>query len=302
MPFSGGEFDILPFVGTNKTGAYKFNAPLGVIPFLTLSAIAIPVDYSDQTISAKLTAATISYQLKLARIGDISGQLKIQAFLITTDGDITATSSKLGDELVYDLSKTQEVFDRDVVLSSEQLTAINEKQLKIAFKVSGSLRVLTAGEVGLSYELQKLSLKNIKLAIDEKLPNKNGEIADFSDADKITPQVVGLRLDYLLELIHNGDFAGKVSVQIFLAPVDETDVFQEKYKFGSAQDIDLSKNAQDIKANASINQLQLAAARKDQKLKYAMQIIGDVGINKGGKIRFDYKIKKLDLTAYFTIL
>lgn len=305
LPFTGTEFNVLPFVASNTTGAYKFNSPVATpieIPFPTLPPIAIPVDYSDQTISVKLTAATISYKLKLAKIGDISGQLRVQAYLTTTDGDISAASSKLGAEIVYDLSKTQEVFVRDVVLSPEQLTAINEKQLKIAFKVAGSLKVITAGDVGVSYELQALSIKNIKLAIDEKLPNKDGEIADFSDADKIPPQVVGLKLDYGIRLEHNGDFAGKVNVQLYLAPVDENDIYQDKYKFGSGQEIDLSKNDQLISGNAAVNQLQLAAARKDQKLKYGLRINGDVGINKGGKIKFDYTIKKLDLTAFFTIL
>ncbi len=303
LPFTTGEYDLLSFVGANKSGEYKVNVPIkGKIP-LSLPIVAIPVDFTDQEISVELTAATIKYQILLRSIGDLRGNISVQAYLTDENTDLESADSKLGEQIIFDLSKDEQVFTREVVLTAKQLKGINERKLKIGFKVSGNMEVVRSGVVGVAYELQTLGLKDMKFAFDEKMPDADGEIADFSDAEPIPPQVVGLRLDYTLGLNHDGDFSGITTAQVYVAPIDETDIFQEKYIFGNAKDIDMSKNEQDISGSASVNSIQLNAARKDQKLRVGLRLIGkDVAINKGGNITFEYELKKADLTAYFTIL
>ena len=178
LPFTTGEYDLLSFVGANKSGEYKVNVPIkGKIP-LSLPIVAIPVDFTDQEISVELTAATIKYQILLRSIGDLRGNISVQAYLTDENTDLESADSKLGEQIIFDLSKDEQVFTREVVLTAKQLKGINERKLKIGFKVSGNMEVVRSGVVGVAYELQTLGLKDMKFAFDEKMPDADGEIAD----------------------------------------------------------------------------------------------------------------------------
>ena len=298
--------DLKPQLGGAATGGFSQNSPVGgiTLPPIDLvlpSAAGQTLDFRDQTLPAELTAATLSYRVVLAN-RNLTGTLQVQPYLAPVGADDAAQEGyALGPAQPYTLGGAAAMLSADVELNEAQLAGINAKQLRLALRLSGSVSVVTAGEVSVTYTFQTLSLTifGVTAQLDELLPNADGTVLDFSDED-ISGRIVDAALVYDLTLTSSAALDGSLTAQVYLAPPGEDSLWQAKYAFGEPEQLELAQPEIPVTGRASLNDVQKPVLDQ-QVLRLGVRVVGTATVPLQGAIAVEYRFNNLTLEGGFAL-
>ncbi len=307
-----GRVDLLPYLGEFGEGGFTLpglGLPLpGVtvpVPrFVLPSAAGYAVDFSDQALPARFEEVTIDYRLGLMHNGALDGQLELQVYLAPLGTDSTDQEAyALGEPLVYDLSEATTVLSASILLNPAQLQAINERRLRLALALQGSVSFSVAQDITLTYRFEALELTvgGITATVDEVLPDAAGVTLDFSDEEVPGPgRIVGLGLDYGLTVSHGSVLGGSITAQVYVAPPGADELWQEKYAFGAPKTIDLAQNDIGLAENASLRGEQLEILPL-QRLRVGVRVTGTPALPLGEEVRLSYRFTRLLLRLHYAL-
>lgn len=296
--------DLLPRLGDAVTGGFNLPSPVGGITLPV--ALVLPssagqaLDFRDQTLPVKLTAATLSYTIVLTS-SNLSGTLQIQPYLAPTGTDAAAQEAyALGSAQTYTLG-TNAVLRADVQLNEAQLEGINAQQLRLALGLSGEAGVVTAGEVSVTYIFQSLSLTvfGVTAELDELLPSPDGTLLDFSD-EGITGRILDASLVYDLTLTRSADLAGDLTAQVYLAPPGEESLWQPKYAFGEPERLELGQSEIPVSGRAELSDAQKSVL-DTQTLRLGVRVRGTATVPLEGAIDIHYRFNSLRLELAYAL-
>ncbi len=296
--------DLLPRLGGARTGGFNQPSPVGGITlpvdFVVPSDAGQTLDFSDQTLPAELETAALSYGLTLMS-KNLTGTLQIQPYLAPVGSDAAAQEAyALGEPQEYRLG-TEGALNADVELNEAQLSGINAKQLRLALRLSGTVGVVTAGEVSVTYTFQTLSLTvfGVTAQLDELLPSPEGTLLDFSDED-ISGRIVDAALVYDLTLTSNAVLDGDLSAQVYLAPPGEDSLWQAKYAFGEPEALELAQAEIPITGRADLNNDQRPVL-DTQILRLGVRVVGTATVPLQGAITAHYRFNSLTLEVAYAL-
>ena len=314
-----GEVSLLPFIGERSTGAIgPFTSPIAAtLDIVTIAnalglSITIPpgqqgflLDFSEEPLPADLTQATISYELSVSGEGPVSAQLGLQVYLAPVASDnLLQEKYVLGDVQRISITEGDTSVGAAVELSGVQLDAINAGQMRLAVAVvEGSISFSEAGQASLAYAFDALTLDvgSVSARVDEQVPAPEGGTLDFSDVDVPGPgRIVNLGVDYELLVALPSQLGGNAKVQVYIAPVDEPNPFQEQYTFGKNHDLDLNSSSLKIVDRASLEGDQKRVLR-DKTLRYGVQVTAAPDVELGQTIQIDYGFEKLELFGGYSL-
>ena len=314
-----GAVNLLPFLGERGNGAIgPFTSPVAAtLDVVTLAetlglSITVPpnpngfeLDFSEEPLPADLTQATVSYELSVAAEGPVSAVLGLQVYLAPSTAD-TLIQEKyvLGDVQRIEIADGAPSISESVELSGDQLDAINAGKMRLAVAVvEGSLSFASPGQGSLAYSFDALTLDvgSVTARIDEKVPNASGNTLDFSDVDVPGPgRIVKLGVDYRLIASLPQQLGGSAAIQVYIAPVEETNPFQEKYAFGKRHELDLNTGRLEIVDRAELNKEQRRVLR-EKNLRYGIQVTAAPDVELGQTIKITYGFEKLELFGGYSL-
>lgn len=314
-----GEVSLLPFIGASSTGAIgPFSSPvaatLDVVSLADLLGLSITIppsqqgfllDFSEEPLPANLTQATVSYELSVSGEGPVSAELGLQVYLAPVASDnLLQADYALGDVQRISIAEGDTSVGASVELSGVQLDAINAGEMRLAVAVvEGSISFSEAGQASLAYAFDALTLDvgSVSARIDEQVPSPEGDTLDFSDVDVPGPgRIVNLGVDYELVVALPAQLGGSAKVQVYIAPVDEPNPFQEQYAFGQNHDLDLNTSSLRITDRASLEGDQKRVLR-DKTLRYGVQVTAAPDVELGQDIQIDYGFEKLELFGGYSL-
>ncbi|MEZ4630674.1 MAG: hypothetical protein R2880_08200 [Deinococcales bacterium] len=296
--------DLNAHLGDAAQSELRINAPVAGIPVpLTHDfphAGGQKLDLSDLALDVSLKQMTLDYVLEVYSIGQLTGQVSIQAYLAADDGSaLIAEAHRLGDPFSFNFDGAKTLTE-SITLSPAQVASVNTRKLRFLLRLEGNATVGAAGDVGLGYRITSLKANDLVIGFDAKVPEQTGVI----ELDNITvpPALVGLILDYDANLSYDRSFVGMFQVQLYVAPADVANIWQEAYRFGPSLTFNLSQKNQQLKGSTKLNQAQFEAVIRKKGLRYGAIVTGEVTLPDGGNMTISYKINKLSLTAQFAIL
>lgn len=134
------------------------------------------------------------------------------------------------------------------------------------------------------------------IGFERPLPDKNGYSLDFSQEQLYS--VRGAQVEYGATLSYTGQtvLSGEVSLQAYLAPVNGEDLWQDKYKLGEAQQLQLAQGQYLLKLAGSVpfnnDQIQALNAKK---LRFGVYAKGTVSSSQPATVTFNYEVTQLTL-------
>ncbi|RIH84514.1 hypothetical protein [Calidithermus roseus] len=154
--------DLLPHLGNQKSGSYTQEVPPGQV---TLSNAILPeggwnADFSSQNIPVSFKTVRLSYEVAVSSSGvALSGSVRAQAYLAPmSESNPIQEKYKLGAEQSVDLGASSSKLAGSAELTPEQVTAVNEKKVKVLVVLNGTASSGSGGTLKLDYEVQKLLL------------------------------------------------------------------------------------------------------------------------------------------------
>lgn len=108
----------------------------------------------------------------------------------------------------------------------------------------------------------------------------------------------GAQVEYGATLSYTGQtvLSGEVSLQAYLAPVNGEDLWQDKYKLGEAQHLQLAQGQSLLKLAGSVpfnnDQIQALNAKK---LRFGVYAKGTVSSSQPATVTFNYEVTQLTL-------
>ena len=296
--------DLLPQLGDAVTGGYALPSPVGgvtlPVALVLPSAAGQALDFRDQTLPAKLETATLSYSLALTS-SNLTGTLQVQPYLASVGADDAAQAKyALGSPQTYILG-ADGVLTANVELNEAQLDGINAKQLRLALGLSGTLGVVAAGEVSVTYTFQSLALTvfGVTATLDELLPGSDGTLLDFSDED-ISGRIVDAALVYDLTLTSSAALDGNLTAQVYLAPPGTDSLYQAKYAFGEPEQLELAQPEIPVTGRADLNRDQRPVLDQ-QVLRLGVRVVGTATVPLQGAITVDYRFNSLTLEVAYAL-
>jgi hypothetical protein len=301
--------DLTPYLGAFAQGSFDVPVPLAGVS-VPISGLVLPsatgqlLDFRDRTLPVSLKAATLSYDLNLLRSGGVTGTLEIQPYLAPArETDVARAGYALGEPQLYDLGEASANLRAEVPLNAAQLEAINAGQLRLALGISGTVRLDASGEASFGYSFQSLSLtvSSVAAQLDTFLPDADGEQLDFRDEEVPGPgRIIDLALEHAVLLTHGGDLEGTLSAQVYVAPVGDEPLWQEKFAFGEPEMIDLSQREVVLSGRANLNEAQKPLLG-EQRLRIGVRVTGDAALVLEQVITVDYRFQKLLLEAKYAL-
>jgi len=303
------QVDLVPYLGASAQGSFGVPIPLSGVD-VPVSGLVVPsaegylLDFRDRALPVSLGAATLSYDLELLRRGGVTGALEIQPYLAPAEETSVAQARyALGAPQRYDLGAASARLRTEAPLNAAQLEAINDGRLRLALGVSGTVRLGASGEASFGYRFESLSLavSSVSAPLDALLPDADGEVLDFRDEEVPGPgRLVGLALEYAVALSHGGELDGTLRAQVYVAPVGDESLWQEKFAFGELQTVDLSQREVVLSGRAELNGAQ-EPLLDDQRLRVGVRVTGDAALALGRDITVDYRFEELLLEAKYAL-
>ncbi|HEU4741317.1 MAG TPA: hypothetical protein VFS50_06950 [Meiothermus sp.] len=141
---------------------------------------------------------------------------------------------------------------------------------------------------------QPLPAGNVEF--ERPLPDKSGYSLDFSREQLYS--VRGVRVEYGATVSYTGQtlLSGDVSVQAYLAPVNGEDLWQDKYKLGDPQNLQLAQGQSLLKLAGSVqlNNDQVKALNA-KKLRFGVYAKGTASSSQAATVTLNYEVTNLTL-------
>ena len=298
--------NLLPLLGSAVTGGFRETSPVGgvrvPVSLVFPNASGVLLDFTDETLPATLEGATLRYAIEL-QSRNLTGALQVQPYLAPVDGgDASQDIYTLGPAQTVTLGEGA-VLEATVPLNEAQLEAVNDKQVRLALKLSGNPGVVTAGEVSLSYAFRTLSLdvKSVSAGLDELLPDADGERFDFSDQEVPGPgRVVGLSLIYDVLLSHDTEASGTLTAQVYVAPPGDEPLWSPQFAFGEPQTLDLSQGEVTLAGRAALTGVQ-EEILDTRTVRVGVRVTGEATLELTEPITIEYRFDTLDLRASYAL-
>lgn len=301
---ASGNVDLLPLLGSSVTGGFSQSSPVGgvtlPVSLLFPDAVGTTLDFRSETLPADLDAATLNYRIEFSS-QNLSGTLQIQFYLAPVGTDnIENPEYALGPVQSLTLGGNS-VLEASIPLSGAQLTAINDQQVRLALALSGDLTVVAPGEVSLEYTFRELSLdvSGITAALNERLPDPDGYLFDFSD-EEIPGSIVDAELFYELTLSHDLTGTGTLTAQVYVAPPGGEELFAPAFAFGDPQEIDLSQQTITLSGQAELNSDQRPLLDA-QSLRVGVRVTGTATAALQETIEVGYVFETLQLRVGYSV-
>lgn len=265
---------------------------------------AHPLDFREVELPGRFEDASVDYRLRLEHGGNVGGELRAQLFLAPVRADAADQPGyALGGVQTFDLSEKEAIFENSLPLNAAQLQGIAEGRLRLALALEGELALIASGDTAFRYafEALELTVRGLTAALDEHVPNDEGEVLGFADTELPGPgRVVGLGLDYALRLSHDSELAGYLTLQLYVAPPGEDSLWQDAYRFGTPQTLDLAAQAFDLSERAFLNETQLELLRARQ-LRVGLRLTGEPTVRLGEDVTLRYAFTKLLLRVRYAL-
>lgn len=265
---------------------------------------AQPLDFGEVELPGRFEEASVDYRLRLEHSGNLGGELRAQLFLAPVRDDAADQPAyALGEVQSFDLNARTAVFERSLPMNAAQLQGIAEGRLRLALALEGELALNASGDTAFRYafEALELTVRGLTVALDERLPNDEGELLDFADVELPGPgRVVGLGLDYALNLRHDSELAGQLSLQLYIAPPGEDSLWQDVYRFGAPQTLDLAAQEFVLSERAFLNEAQLELLRA-RRLRVGLRLTGEPTLRLGEEVTLGYAFTRLLLRLHYAL-
>ena len=302
-----GRVNLLPNLSAPQDTVSLPNVPISVggISFPEIvTALPVEIDVPE----AALTAAEVSYAVELEAVGELSGTFTLQPYLAPQGVNNVASSAyALGEAQSLTLPNAQ-TLQATLSLNAEQLRGVNEGALQFAFGVAGRNVSVGQGEVGVRYAVTQLEVEatEVRVDVNEFLPQEAGEKLDFSDQD-VPPRAEAYGIDYRLTLTPDASVTGELTAQLYLAPPlaegqDDADdpLFSERYAFGEAQTLALGQDQVTLEDAAAFNEAQEQILETEQ-LRVGVRLTGTATVPLGSEVGLDYAFTRLELSGGYRI-
>ena len=302
-----GRVDLLPSLSAPQDTVSLPGVPVAVenISFPEIVTV-LPVETDAP--EAALTAAEVSYAVELEAVGELSGTVTVQPYLAPqVVSNVASNAYALGEAQTLSLPDAQ-TLKATISLNAEQLRGVNEGALQFAFGVAGRDVSVGRGEVGVRYAVSQLEVEatEVRVDVNEFLPQEAGEKLDFSDQD-VPPRAEAYGIDYRVMLSPDASVTGELTAQLYLAPPlaegeDDADdpLFSKRYAFGEAQTLALGQEQVTLEDSAAFNEAQ-EQILETERLRVGVRLTGTATVPLGSEVGLDYAFTRLELSGGYRI-